>query len=122
MKIKRDFVTNSSSVSFLIGNKNSRSKNLKVKLELEYDLYNLIAERITSLKEFYESEIYKDEYWLNITKREECIKILKEGGEILLLNASNEDGDPIELLLYNEGLKKFITSNKNLIIIDEDED
>lgn len=101
MKQKLDFVTNSSSASFIIGAKKEAS--LKVPLTIEVDLTEFVKTTITTLEEL-------KNHWDHEGRDEadfeyiQCQSAIENGEVIYFLRCGDEDG-PIEAMVCNIGLK-----------------
>lgn len=109
MKKKLDFITNSSSTSFIIASlKKVEVEELKIDFEISYDLMKLVRRKLKTVEELQE---YFDEYYymLNDEDISELFnkqkEIIEKGGEIFLLRAYNDSEDPIEAYLYENEFK-----------------
>mgnify|MGYP001301367444 CR=1 FL=1 len=116
MKIKSDFVTNSSSTSFVVAHFDRTKALGKIKIELEIDLDNFMdykGRRIQTIKELHEHF-----EWYPPEDLEKLENIIKNDGEILDIHVSNDDSDDfIELYLLKNGIneKMFDTTNFEII-------
>jgi len=103
MKKKLDFITNSSSTSFIIAA--LEDDLLKVPMTIEVDLNNYLEKKVSTLEElkkFWLEDRYDDEEDEQYIK---CQKLIKEGNIVYFLNCSDEDyDDPMESLLCHQGL------------------
>lgn len=108
MKLKNDFITNSSSASFILG-VTDNSETIKLKVSMEYEIYEgqygvHVAKSIHEL----------DQYWLDsygdIDTENEYYKqsksIIEGGGSVVFFCASDEDGDPMEAAICQSGINK----------------
>lgn len=116
MKIKRDFITNSSSVSFIIGDKTPYITEFHAKITLTVDLKELIKERAGTIEEL--DSIWENWYIDKNDKYDKCKKIIEEGGAIFILEVSDQNGIE-ERALCHEGLFQSMLPD-NLIVIQGD--
>jgi len=102
MKKKIDFVTNSSSVSFIIAT-DKEDTSLKIKLEIEVDLRDYIVASCSTkqaLKDYWLDDMHgddEDEEYLNYQS------LIDEGKTVHFLDCSDEN-ETTETLLCYKGL------------------
>jgi hypothetical protein len=105
MKIRKGFVSNSSSSSFIVAG--NPSKDLDLTITIKADVKKYADGIIKTREELYNNEEIQDFLeWnedISICNLEE---ILDNGKYIYIGRFSDEEGDPIESLLCYEGISK----------------
>lgn len=119
MKTKLDFVTNSSSTSFMIGEKPSsyiNRKNIEIEIKIKVNLRDLISYTYENLKSFEKEYGYLKETKWGEEKWEKAEKVFSEGGVVHIVEASDHSDNAVERFLCNEGLTK-VELPDNIIVI-----
>ena len=113
MKQKIDFITNSSSASFIISAKKSAS--LEVPMVIKVELSDYVRETLLTVNDL--DKYWKDEYGRDEEDEtyEKCKEMIESGEVVYIIRCSSEEGG-IEQLLCDEGLGKIVTS-PNITII-----
>ena len=112
MKCKGDFVTNSSSVSFILGQLKEKDP-LKIEVKVSVDLSRYIEEEFHTLEAFEEA---MGNAWYSEEEQKQMRSILEKGGKVYVLDVEDQSGDPIEAMLCQEGLD-VIDVPEGLIVI-----
>jgi len=98
LKVKFDFITNSSSTNFIISCQSKKDVNLNTTLEIPINLSNYITKTFTteeSVKKHYGDELGDEQ--------QEIINEIKKGNTVHILTCSDQE-DSAESILCEHGL------------------
>jgi hypothetical protein len=114
MKLKNDFVTNSSSASFIISNTKINEDLGKMKIIMEINLQDFLEstskyERFANIKNIL--DYYNGYYPGDFDKMK---KIIEKGGEIIIADLESNSRNLIENYILTTGLKCVKFKNKNI--------
>lgn len=109
MKLKKDFITNSSSTSFVLS-KVKGEKIGKCKITIEVDFDKLSCQIFKSKEEI--EEEFGD--WSMIDR---VMPELEKGKEIVQIRVYSDSDEPIEQFLCYNGIKDSMFENTNIKVI-----
>lgn len=113
MKVKSSFITNSSSASFIISTPKGFTNPIKIKLEIQVDLYELNDKSATNKEDLWkllEYCGYEDMF-------EELNFEIEQGRDIHILQADSNDENPAIMLISRSGLKEHLVNKDEIKVI-----
>jgi len=96
MRIKVDFVTNSSSTSFIVADYRKDAGKLPLEISIKIDLMDHETETLIT-----EEQVKK--YFGDDDVEKPYLEVIRKGGKVRIFTVSNE-GDPVEGFLQDKGI------------------
>ena len=114
MKIRKGFVSNSSSSSFVVSGKR---EDMKCKITIEVDLSQYSDDIIETKEELYNSELSElvREGFLDLSMKE--LEDIIDNGDIIIDGRFSDEDDALEATLCHNGMEK--TDFKGKILFNE---
>jgi hypothetical protein len=108
MKLRKGYVSNSSSSSFIVSIPKGKENDFFIKVPVNLESY---ATHIIDTKEELDKEFtYRLEYWGNKeyveTNYNKCLEAINRGERVLLGDFDSDSTDPVEHFLCDNGIGK----------------